>query len=123
MSAKKAGTIAMTDPSTFERQLNEMREDVREVRTGIGKIADAITKLAVLEERHQMTNLRVDSIDKRLTSVESKASETEKAHLKLLHTMGGIGSTMRVMWMVSGAVIAGIIIKWIVPALPAIGAN
>ena len=109
----------MTDPSAFERQLNEVREDVREVRSGISKIADAITKLAVLEERHQMTTLRMDSIDKRLQTVEGKASEVEKGHLKLLHTMGGVGSTMRVMWLVFGAVIAGVVLKVIVPYLGA----
>lgn len=109
----------MTDPSAFERQLNEVREDVREVRTGISKIADAITKLAVLEERHQMTNLRIDSVDKRLTSVESKASEVEKAHLKLMHTMGGIGSTMRVMWLLAGAVVGGVTLKIILPLVGA----
>jgi uncharacterized protein Yka (UPF0111/DUF47 family) len=111
------GRPVMTN--VFEQQLNEVREDVREVRSGIGKIAEAITKLAVLEERHQTTTVRVDSLDKRVTAVESKASEVEKAHLKLLHTMGGAGSTLKVMWMVVGAVITGLAVKF----LPLLGAH
>lgn len=107
----------MTDLKAFENQLKETRDDVREVRTGIGKIAEAITKLAVLEERHQMTIGKVDALDKRVTSVESKTSELEKAHLKLLHTLGGVGSSLRVVWLVSGAVITGLVLKVIIPML------
>lgn len=107
----------MSEFKALEQQLNETREDVREVRTGIGRIADAVTKLAILEERHQMTNIRVDNLDKRVTGVEVKASEIEKAHLKLLHTLGGVGSSLRVIWLVSGAAATALFIKVILPAL------
>ena len=109
----------MTDLKAFENQLNETREDVREVRTGIGKITEAITKLAVLEERHTMTIGKVEALDKRVTIVESKSSELEKAHLKLLHTLGGVGWSLRIIWVMSGAVVGGLALKYLTPLVGA----
>lgn len=101
----------MSNPSAFETQMNEVREDVREVRGSISKIAEAITRMAVLEERHRGTDDRVGKVEERLRDVEKKSSENEKHHLTLIATINGITGTSKVLWLVGGTLIGGIVIK------------
>lgn len=103
----------MPNQSVFEERMNDVREDIREVRSAMGKIADAITRMAILEERHRGTDDRVAKAEERLRDVEKKSSENEKSYLKLIATINGITSTSRVLWLVGGTVIGGLAIKYL----------
>ncbi|PLC44585.1 hypothetical protein C0Q88_07855 [Ralstonia pickettii] len=97
------GTIIMTNRAALEQQMDEVRSDVREMRASMAKIAEAITRLAVLEERHLSTAARLDKIESRQRDSESKVSELDKTQIKYIATLDGITKTVRILWVVGGA--------------------
>lgn len=90
----------MSALSNLETQMDEMKSDMREVRTTMQKIADALSRLAVLEERHQNF---ATTIDRRLGAVEQKASNTELEQVKFVANVEGISKTMKFMWAAFGS--------------------
>lgn len=100
---KTENPIIMTNRAALEQQMDEVRSDVREMRSSMAKIAEAITRLAVLEERHLSTAARLDKIEGRLRDGETKASELDKTQIKYIATLDGITKTVRILWLVGGA--------------------
>lgn len=87
------------NPVVLEQQLSEMR-------LSIAKIADAMTKMAVLEERHQTTREKVEKVEERLLVSEGKIASIETKQVTHFAKLDGVAATMRVMWTVIGATLA-----------------
>lgn len=85
----------MPNSHVLEQQLAEMR-------ISISKMADALTKLAILEERHQVTQARVEKLEDRLVEVSKQASAVEINQIKHFATIDGILRVLKIQWLVLG---------------------
>lgn len=71
---------------TLEFRLSTLHEDVRDVRGSMNKLAEAITKLALVEERQAQTNTvmvntssKIDALDSRIKLLEVQAPSANRA--------------------------------------------
>ena len=62
---------------TLEFRLGALHEDVRDVRSSMNKLADAITKLALIEERQVNTNVLVGQVNHKLDAMEARINQLE----------------------------------------------
>lgn len=61
----------------LEFRLASLHDDVRDVRGSMNKLADAIVKLALIEERQSNTNLLVTQVNGKLDRMETRISILE----------------------------------------------
>jgi chromosome segregation ATPase len=109
------GTDEMpVDLGVLEEQVNNVQKDVGEIKGALSQIASAITKLAVLEDRHQNTLARVDKLETRLQANVDKTSELEKAQIKAFAMAEGASRAIKIVWMVIGAAVVAAIGKYAV---------
>jgi hypothetical protein len=92
----------MPSQTSFEQQMNEMRVDMREMRGAIVKMAEAMTKLSVLEERNSIIAIAHDKLAEKVEQGENKLSAVVLEQAKFESKVGGITSTMKMMWAVFG---------------------
>lgn len=62
---------------TLEYRLGVLHDDVRDVRGSMNKLADAITKLALIEERQGNTNVLIGQVNAKLENIEARVSQLE----------------------------------------------
>lgn len=115
MNYEKQGSLKMEEVQALSQQMTDVREDVREIRAGMAQVAEAITRLAVLEDRNVAATQRIAALEERQREVEKKNAETNLAHVKLLAQMEGASRTIKVMWMVVGAAAAAALTKAFMP--------
>lgn len=65
------------DIRTLEYRLGVLHDDVKDVRGSMNKLADAITKLALIEERQGNTNLLIGQVRDKLENIEGRVSQLE----------------------------------------------
>jgi hypothetical protein len=94
--------------AALESQITGVQEDVREIRTSMTKVADALVKLAVIEERHLTTQRRVDRLEVQLDETTKKTAELEKSNIKHEAMAEGVKRTVKVVWTLIGAGVLGI---------------
>jgi hypothetical protein len=65
--------------AVFSTQLNALHEDVGEIKEALSKLTEAITKLALVEERQRQASFAIDRafgtlerLETRITTVESE---------------------------------------------------
>lgn len=61
----------------LEFRLTSLHEDVRDVRGSMNKMADAIAKMALIEERQGNTNMLVTQVNGKLDRMETRISVLE----------------------------------------------
>jgi len=88
--------------NVFEQQMEELKIDMREMRGAITKMAEALTKLSVLEERNLAANVAIEKIAERLDKTDEKVNRVELEQVKFEATVGGISKTMKAMWAAFG---------------------
>jgi hypothetical protein len=88
----------MPSQTVFEQQMEELRTDMREMRGAVTKMAEALTKLSVLEERNLAANVAIEKIATRVEKVEEKVNGVELEQVKFESTVEGVTKTMRFMW-------------------------
>lgn len=88
----------MPSQTIFEQQMEELRIDMREMRTAIVKMAEAMSKLAVLEERNLAQNHTIEKLTERVEKNEDKLVHVEMEQVKFQATVDGVGKTMKLMW-------------------------
>ena len=59
-------------------QMKALHEDIGEMKTALGKLTDAITKLALIEQQQAQAAAAQERAFKALEKVESRVSEIEK---------------------------------------------
>lgn len=93
----------MPDQTIFERQMDELKIDMREMRAAVTQMANAMSKLAVLEERNVSVQAEVVRLNAKIAAVEVKATAMELLQAKFDGSVTGATNTVRVMWAVGGA--------------------
>lgn len=64
---------------SLEFRLSTLHEDVRDVRSSMNKLADAITKLALVEERQAQANVGMSQLISRFDAMNERVKELEIA--------------------------------------------
>jgi predicted RNase H-like nuclease (RuvC/YqgF family) len=98
----------MPDHNVFERQMEELKSDMREMRNAISQMAAAMSKLAVLEERNVTINAEMSRMTGRIASVETKVVNMELHQAKFDGSVTGATTTARIIWAVAGGAVASI---------------
>ena len=65
---------AMPDPSLMALQLNAMQKDIGEVKESIRIMSEAVTRLALVEERQANTQANINRAFDRVSSLETAVS-------------------------------------------------
>jgi regulator of replication initiation timing len=65
------------DMQALELRLGMLHEDVKDMKQALGKLADAITKLALVEERQSQTNLTVNRLFTEISALRTKVGNLE----------------------------------------------
>lgn len=92
----------MPDPTLFETQMNELKTDMREVRAVLTQMANAMSKLAVLEERNIGVTAEIARANLRIAAVETKIGDIELSRAKFDGSISGATTAARVLWAVVG---------------------
>lgn len=96
----------MTEAVRDER-IQQIREDVIEIRAAMTKVADALERLARLEERHSTVATAQERAFKALGALDDRVTVLERAQpMQSLAT----GWAVRVMW-AAGAVVMMVVLK------------
>lgn len=98
----------MPDQTVFERQMEELKSDMREMRNAISQMAAAMSKLAVLEERNVNINAEMGRMVSRITNIESDIVEMKLHRAAFNGTVNGATTTARIIWAVAGGVVASL---------------
>lgn len=89
--------------AALEAQIQNVQADVHEIRSSTTRIADALVRLAVIEERHMATQQRVVTLEDRLADATTRITELEKTNIKHVAKFDGVMWTMRIFWTLVGA--------------------
>jgi uncharacterized coiled-coil protein SlyX len=93
------------DLGALEQQVNDVQRDVGEIKGALSQIAAAITKLAILEERHQATQVRVEKLEDRLIETNKAVTKLNETNIEHVATVKGMASTLKVVY----TILAGIL--------------
>ncbi len=63
----------------MQEALDGVREDVREIRAAMSKMADAVVRLAVLEERHAVVSSALDRAFSAISKLSDRVRDLEQA--------------------------------------------
>lgn len=97
--------FSMSDVDNISAQLSEVKEDMREMRTSMKIIADAVTRLAVLESKNKTQDEKVEALSIRVREVERQCAETQVDLIKITSELRGSAKTIKILWGVFGAAI------------------
>ncbi|MDR9847001.1 hypothetical protein [Herbaspirillum huttiense] len=102
----------MSTTPALEQQIREMRSehraDMRELRDTVKVIADAVTRLTVLEEKHSRTQTSVERQAQKLEKTEERMHVIELEHAKFISTAKGASAAAKVLWSAFGAGIVAV---------------
>jgi regulator of replication initiation timing len=71
---------------TLSVRLGVLHEDVSEIKTALGKLSEAITKLALVEERQMQTSATLERITTTLTGLDKRIDMLEMVQPKNTET-------------------------------------
>lgn len=69
----------MSETDVMHAELRAMREDLSEIKGAVSKVADALERLARLEERHSTVAASLERAFSAISKVESRLRELEQA--------------------------------------------
>lgn len=96
----------MPNQSVFDQRMDSMADELREMRSAVAKVAEALTKLSILEERNAITNQAIEKIAHRQDKVEEKVATIELEQVKFESNAKGMATAMKFMWGAFGGGIA-----------------
>lgn len=67
----------MSEDRLNQEQFVSMRDDIADIKSSMGKIAEALTRLAVLEEKHTSVAQATNKILERIERIERTQHESE----------------------------------------------
>lgn len=79
---------------TLSVRLGVLHEDVSEIKTALSKLSEAITKLALVEERQMQTSATLERITEALTTIDTRVDVLEKAQPKQTETSRWVDRTI-----------------------------
>jgi uncharacterized protein involved in exopolysaccharide biosynthesis len=86
------------DLGVLEQQVNDVQRDVADIKGALSQIATAITKLAILEERHQATQLRVEKLEDRLVETSERVTKLNETNIEHVAMVKGMSGTLKVVY-------------------------
>lgn len=76
------------DVSVLSARLQSLHQDVGEIKSALGSLTEAITKLALIEERQVVTNnalerafLALEKLENRITALEKDAPANKRSNI------------------------------------------
>jgi vacuolar-type H+-ATPase subunit E/Vma4 len=95
--------------SSRDAAFQVIRNDLEDMKASMSKMADALAKIAVLEERHQVMSSTLMRILEKLDKVDSRQNNLEMAQMRQATTIKVSVNALKVAWGVLGAgVLAGV---------------
>jgi septation ring formation regulator EzrA len=90
----------MPNQSVFDQRMDSMADELREMRSAVSKVAEALTKLSVLEERNATTNQAIEKIAQRQDKAEEKVASLELGQVKFESNAKGMATAVlgRLRW-------------------------
>ena len=101
----------MSEMNSLANQISEVKEDMREIRASMSKIADAVTRLAVLESQNKANGQRMENLESRQTTVEKESAETRLSLNRATAQLSGAMTTIKILWAVIGSTALTIVVK------------
>lgn len=69
------------DNQTLDLKLEQLHSDVGEIKSALGKLSDAIVKLALIEERQTTASASLERAFKALERVEQRVAQLEQSNV------------------------------------------
>lgn len=110
-SRMKTEDFSMSDVNHLTGQIGEVKEDVREIRASLSKIADAMTRLAVMESQNKNVSDRIDLVEAQVKAAEKEVAEIRLQLIRATSQLTGAVTTIKVLWTVIGASAVTILVK------------
>lgn len=82
--------------------LQILQDEMRDIRATMGKMADALTKLSVLEERNLTANIAIEKMLSRMDKIDERVNAVILDHAKFEANIAGISTAMKWMWAAFG---------------------
>lgn len=82
--------MSSPDTAALNLKLEMLHDDVGEIKTALGKLSDAIVKLALIEERQAVANASLERAFATLERVESRVSALEQSNVSTSRTSSWI---------------------------------
>lgn len=89
-------------PAVIDQLLQPIREDLSDMKTSMSKIADAVIRLAVLEDRHINSTAVMDKMIVRMEKMEERQHAYELAKTASEARVDGAVKTLRFFWVICG---------------------
>ena len=80
----------MSDPQTLEFKLETLHGDISEIKMALGKLSDAIVKLALIEERQTVASAALERAFAALERVEERVATLEQSSANSSRTSGWV---------------------------------
>jgi hypothetical protein len=93
----------MSAEEDFKSKVDQIQEDLSDMKSSMGKIAEAVTRLAVLEEKHHGTVLALERILVRVERDEERINSVEKVQIRQDAAIGAYMKAVQGAWAVLGA--------------------
>lgn len=93
----------------IESSFQVIRGDLEDMKASMSKMADALSKIAVLEERHQTMATNMLRVTEKLEKIADRQSALELAHVKQDTTVKVTVKAIQVIWaVIGGGVLYGV---------------
>ena len=86
-----------------EANFQSIRTDMADLKVSMGKVADAITRLAVLEERHQSMQMAMNRVVEKLDALDARQAALQIEQVKQATGLKVSMRAVQVAWAVLGS--------------------
>jgi chromosome segregation ATPase len=87
----------------ISRQLDQVTNDLSDIKSSMGKIAEALTRLALLEERHSVNVSTTRRIEEEVQLHDRRLDVIEKEQIRVEASTETAIKAVKVAWAVLGA--------------------
>lgn len=94
-----------TSEQLFDASIRSIQDDLADMKSSMSKIADALSKIAVLEERHSAMTQSLMRVTEKLEDIGKRQNALELAHVKQETTVKVTLKAIQVAWGVIGAAV------------------
>lgn len=93
----------MSDETVSEANFKIIQSDLADMKSSMAKIADALTKIAILEERYAVMQNSMNRIIEKLDTIDARQSATELAQVKQDTTLKVSLRAIQIAWAILGS--------------------
>ena len=93
----------------IEASFKVIQGDLEDMKSSMSKMADALSKIAILEERHQTMSATMLRVTEKLEKIAERQSLLEMAHVKQETTVKVTVKAIQVIWgVIGGGILYGV---------------